>query len=155
MMIVATHVSIRASPEQVWAVLIDFASYREWNPFICEASGEPIAGARLRVCIRPPGGKALEFRPVVKEASEGRRLKWLGHFLAPGLFDGHHTFAIDAGSAGEVLFRQEEEFRGVMVHLFPASMYEATRRGFETMNQALKRRVESLTASRLSHPSHP
>ena len=43
-------------------------------------------------------------------------------------------------------FRQSEQFRGILVNLFPNAMYEKTQRGFEAMNRALKERVEKIYA---------
>ena len=84
----------------------------------------------------------MTFRPTVKEASAGRELRWLGHLLVPGLFDGEHSFVIEPMEGGEVRFRQDEQFRGILVPLFPSRMYERTERGFEEMNRALKERAE-------------
>ncbi len=39
---------IEASPERVWEVLTDFASFPEWNPFIRDASGGLKSGAVSR-----------------------------------------------------------------------------------------------------------
>ena len=139
---IATEIAIQATPERVWTILTDFAKYPEWNPFIREASGEVKTGSRLEVRIHPPEGSAMTFRPTVKEASTGRELRWLGHLLVPGLFDGEHSFVIEPAGAGEVRFRQDEHFRGLLVPLFPRRMYERTQRGFEEMNRALKERAE-------------
>lgn len=141
---IETEITIRATPEHVWSVLTDFGKYPQWNPFIREASGDVMTGARLRVWIHPPDGSAMVFRPTVKQASAGRELRWLGHLLIPGLFDGEHSFRIESLGNKEVRFRQSEQFRGILVPLFPRSMYEKTRRGFEAMNRALKERVESM-----------
>lgn len=45
-----TEVEINAGPERVWAILSDFASYPEWNPFIRFIRGVPEKGERLEVC---------------------------------------------------------------------------------------------------------
>ena len=138
-----TEIRITGTPEQVWSILTDFGKYGQWNPFIREASGEVMVGSRLRVRIHPPDGSAMVFRPTVKEASVGRELRWLGSLLLPGLFDGEHRFRIEPVGEREVRFRQSEQFRGVLVPMFPSSMYERTRRGFDAMNRALKERVET------------
>jgi hypothetical protein len=36
----------------------------------------------------------MTFRPTVLNAETNRELRWLGHLLAPGLFDGEHSFTI-------------------------------------------------------------
>jgi uncharacterized protein YndB with AHSA1/START domain len=40
-----TEIEINGPAERVWAVLTDFASYPEWNPFIRQVSGELNIGA--------------------------------------------------------------------------------------------------------------
>ena len=136
-----TEIQINASPEQVWEVLTDFASYPEWNPFMVAASGSPEVGQQLEVRMEPPGGMAATFRPSVTVADAPHRLEWLGKLLFKGLFDGRHRFEIEATSGGTNLI-QSEEFSGVLVPLLARSLDKSTRAGFELMNTAIKERVE-------------
>lgn len=142
MKIIEMDILIEGSPESVWTVLADFGRYREWNPFIQEASGEARTGARLKVRMFPPGGKPMTFQPTVRAVSPGEELRWVGHLGFPGLFDGEHTFRIEQTGRDQVRFTQMERFRGILVPLFPNSLYERTKRGFEEMNRALKEAVE-------------
>ena len=71
-----------------------------------------------------------------------RELRWLGHFLIPGLFDGEHICTIEPLEAGRVRFVQRENFTGLLVPLFMRRMEKDTKRGFEEMNRALKARAE-------------
>lgn len=135
-------IEINASPERVWQLLTDFASFPEWNPFIRRASGEPIKGAQLEVYLQPSGAKGMTFRPKVLKAEPNRELRWLGHLLIPGLFDGEHIFTIELLEAGRVRFVQHEIFTGLLVPLLARSLDKETRRGFEEMNLALKLRAE-------------
>ncbi|MFI5001050.1 MAG: SRPBCC family protein [Reyranellales bacterium] len=135
-----TAIDIEASPAATWRVLIDFAAYPEWNPFIRRFVGEPRVGARLEVTMQPPGRRTMTFKPTVLVAEPERELRWLGRVIVPGLFDGEHAFIIETTQAGCRL-RQEEDFRGVLVPLFGAMLAD-TERGFEAMNRALKQRVE-------------
>jgi hypothetical protein len=137
---IETAIDIAASPDRVWAALIDFAAYPDWNPFIRRLQGEAGTGARLAVTIEPPGGRALTFKPRVLIAQPGRELRWLGHFILPGLFDGEHSFRLEPTATGCRL-HQDETFRGLLVGLLSAAL-ENTARGFEAMNAALKQRVE-------------
>ena len=136
-----TEIELDATPEAVWATLVDFDSYPRWNPFIVSIAGTPTIGAKLKTRIEPPGGRGATFRPVVTAAEPGSRLEWLGKLLVRGLFDGRHHFEIEATSSG-TKFTQSEEFTGLLVPLFAKSLDGATRQGFELMNQALKQRVE-------------
>ena len=136
-----TQIEIDASPERVWDVLTDFASYGEWNPFIRSIVGKPDVGSRLRVRIEPPDGRGMTLKPTVRSADSARELSWLGRLLVPGVFDGEHRFALEPLDAGRTRFTQSERFRGILVPL-TGKVLEKTRRGFEEMNDALKRRVE-------------
>lgn len=138
-----TEIEINAAPERVWSILTDFAAYPEWNPFIRFIQGELRQGARLEVLIQPSGAKRMTFRPTVLAADAGRELRWLGHFLFPGLFDGEHRFEIEHIAPGRVLFRQSERFSGILVSLFKSNLDRDTKRGFDEMNLALKARAET------------
>jgi hypothetical protein len=137
---IATAVDIDATALAVWRLLVDFAAYPEWNPFIRRIDGEPKVGAKLRVTIQPPGRKPMTFRPTVVVAEPDHELRWLGRVLMPGIFDGEHAFIIE-DKAGSCRLRQEESFRGLLVPAF-SGMLADTERGFAALNAALKRRAE-------------
>ena len=113
------------------------------DPFIRSIEGVVEKGKRLTVSIQPVGGKAMIFRPTVLVATPNVELRWLGHFLFRGVFDGEHYFQIVPSTLGRVRFVQGEKFRGVLVRLAKTSLDRGTRAGFVAMNQALKARVEN------------
>ena len=137
-----TEIEIQASDKRVWQLLTDFASFPQWNPFMCQAIGEPKTGARLEVHIQPSGASSMTFRPTVLRAEPNRELRWLGHLLMPGLFDGEHILTIESLAENRVRFVQREIFTGILVPLFAHELDTDTRRGFEEMNRALKARAE-------------
>jgi hypothetical protein len=145
-----SEIEIQASPDRVWETLTDLGAYPHWNPFIVQATGQPVPGGRLRLRMRLPGRRPMTFRPEVLEATRGRRLRWLGHLLVPGLFDGEHSFTIDPLDAGRVRLTQQEEFRGLLVPLVLAFIGKPTQEGFHLMNQALKTRVEHPTRTQMA-----
>ena len=140
-------IEIQAAADQVWEVLTDFAAYPQWNPFIVQATGQAVPGSRLELKMRPPGGRTTTFRPEVLEADPGRKLRWLGRVLVPGLFDGEHSFTIQPTGPGRVRLTQHEEFRGLLAVPVLALIAKPTLQGFDQMNQALKSRVEQPTPS--------
>lgn len=140
-------IDVSAPAAQVWAVLVAFDDYPTWNPFVTRIAGKPQKSNRLLIRIEPPGRSGMTFKPTVVTVDPERQLVWLGHFLLPGLLDGQHEFRIEARGE-QCRFHQSEEFGGLLVPLFGVGMLDATRRGFEAMNSALKRRVEASTVNR-------
>ena len=143
MKVLHSEIEIDTPAERVWGVLTDFASYPQWNPFIRKIRGQPTKGERLEVRIEPPGGRGMTFKPKVLNAEPNRELRWLGHLLVPGLFDGEHSFTIQPLGENRVRFVQREAFKGVLVPLFARSLETNTQLGFEEMNRALKERTEA------------
>jgi hypothetical protein len=137
-----SEIEIQAPAERVWMLLTDFAAFPHWNPFIRRASGKIQVGERLEVQIQPPGARGMTFRPRVLKAEPQRELRWLGHLLIPGLFDGEHIFTIESLASNRIRFIQREVFSGLLVPLLARGLDAGTRRGFEEMNQALKARAE-------------
>jgi len=142
-----TEIVIGAPANVVWEILADFAAFPTWNPFVRRIVGSLQTGARLEVELAPPGGRAITIRPTLREVQPGRTLRWLGQLGLPGLFDGEHSFVIEPAGEGHVRFIQSERFSGVLVPLLMPFVGDSTRRGFEAMNEALKARAETVSAS--------
>ena len=138
-----SEIEITASAERTWLILTDFASYPRWNPFIRRISGEPTTGEHLDVRLEPPDSRGMTFKPKVLNAEPDRELRWLGHLLVPGLFDGEHFFTIQPLEDNRVRFIQREAFKGLLVPLSARNLDTNTQRGFEETNRALKERAEA------------
>jgi hypothetical protein len=138
-----TEIEINAPNKRVWQILIDFAQYPQWNPFIVQIVGEPLRGCRLEARIQSPGSRAMTIRPVVLRVEEDEHgLLWRGSLPIPGLFSGEHHFVAQYLDAGRTRFIQGERFTGLLVPLVSRSLWDKIRNGFEEMNRALKARAE-------------
>lgn len=140
---IQTEILIDAPPEAVWSVLTQFETYPAWNPFIVNIQGARTEGGRLDVLLHPPGGSAMNFRPMILRWNKNQELRWKGKLLVPGLFDGEHYFCIEKSTDGKSRFLHGEKFSGVLVPLLWKSLEPKTRAGFDAMNRALKTVVES------------
>jgi hypothetical protein len=69
-------------------------------------------------------------------------VRWLGHLLVRGLFDGEHELLLEALPDGACRFTQQERFTGLLVPFF-GSVLRDTEAAFARMNQALRDRVAS------------
>ena len=136
-----TEIEIDAPVERVWAVLIDFERFPDWNPFIRRIHGNAQVGSRLDVLLGASGTRPMRFRPTVKAVVPNRELRWLGRLGLPRLFDGEHIFQIEPLGPNRVRFVQRERFRGLFVPLLARSLNRDARRGFEEMNRALQERA--------------
>jgi len=135
---IKTEIEIAATPEQVWSILIDFNAYPQWNPFTRSITGTVNTGERLKIVVQPAGDKGMTFLPTVLVALPNQELRWLGHFLLPGIFDGEHYFQIETISPDRVRFIHGEKFSGILVGLYKSKLDGGTKSGFIAMNQALK-----------------
>lgn len=139
---IKTEILIKASPEKVWTVLVNFDDYPNWNPFIKSIKGEVKLGNRITIRIEPPGANGMTFKPKVLRFETNKELTWLGHLLFAGLFDGEHKFELIDNGNGTTTFRHSEKFEGILVPLFKKQLDNNTRKGFEEMNTKLKELAE-------------
>jgi hypothetical protein len=138
-------IDIAADRERVWAVLCDFGSYSDWNPFIVDVGGEARPGTRIAARVRLPRGIGMSFKATVLTAEEGRELRWIGRLPLPGIFEGEHRFLIEPIGPGRVRFAQSEDYKGLLVPLMRGWLERDIRPGFAAMNTALKVRAELRT----------
>ncbi len=137
-------VEIASPAEDVWAVLTDFASYGDWNPYVLSISGEATPGAVLDVTIAQDNWAApLAIRPVVVRAEAPRVFHWSGRVGDGGVLDTDHSFHVETTAGNGVRFVQREEFRGSLAASLEADAREFTHAAFRAMNEALARRVEA------------
>ena len=133
-------VTIVAPIPKVWAILVDFPRYAEWNPYIRSVAGEAREGTRLRVCTMPAQHRVRCYDPVILKAAEGVELRWKGrewHRLTTV----EHSFRLEPDGGG-TRFRQDMSFSGFLVRFIGEETRSAFRGGLEEMNAALKRRAE-------------
>jgi len=136
-----TEIGISAPATRVWDILMATAQWAEWNPF-ARVSGRLAVGGRLDVEISPPGKKPMKFTPTVVKLEPGRELRWLGHLGFPGIFDGEHAFRVVPENGSRCRFEQFEAFSGLLAGPILWLAGDATKRGFEAMNRALKVKAE-------------
>ena len=139
---IRTEVEIAAPAADVWRILTDFPRYPEWNPFITEIESDGVEGHPLEVHLSLPEGRDYTLRPRLLRFEADRELRWRGHLLFAGLFDGEHFFKLLEVSPQRTRFTQGENFTGVLVRFSGRTITRAAR-GFVYMNEALKRRIEA------------
>ena len=93
-------VEITATPEHVWAVLTDLASYSQWHPVFRSVTGQLAAGSKLTITTTPPDGRPMTVKVKVLIAEPGRELRWVSKLL--GIPISKRTFLlspIDGGTS--------------------------------------------------------
>jgi len=136
-------IDIHASAQVVWDALTDLSRFRDWNPFIREATGELRAGGEVHVRVRSSRAAPMRFHAQVLASEPPRELRWRGHILTPWLASGEHTFTLEPQPDGVVRLVQREVFAGLLPRVARRWFEREARLGFEAMNRALKARAES------------
>lgn len=139
---VKTEIIINAPKDKVWSVMMDFSAYPEWSTFIRSIEGEARLGARLKNTLRLTSSDQI-FKPVITRMEEGTAFEWLGS-IPLGLFKGRHYFMLEEIGEQQTKLIHGEIFSGLLRGLIMNKVGEATLRGFQAWNKALKARAEGL-----------
>lgn len=158
-MSVRRSVVIDAPPSEVWATLVAFERYGAWNPLIPRASGVAAVGETVRAVIAQPRFPPVPIRAEITRCDPERELAWETNLPGGGLLTVEHAFQLtplDADGAvvgeGEVAsrteFAQVERVGGAVGRAVPDSLVGVLADGFDQMNRALRRRVETTHGGR-------
>lgn len=145
---IRTTADIHATAQQVWGVLGDIGSYKDWNPYITRAEGALEVGGTITLRLELPGGEALQVRPVVLEAESPRELRWLWAKGFSGICDTEQCFILVPKGEGRTHVINRITCTGLALSLpgFGAStsarLETNFRQGLEAMNRALKARAQ-------------
>ena len=138
---ISTTIEIAATPERVWAVLTDLASYPQWNPVFCAASGQLAAGNRIMLTTtQPASGRTMTVKVKVLAAEPATELRWISRVL--GVSTSKRSFILSRDGGGTEL-RQTGDYEGLFTR-FPPKTINRIETGFEAINQAVKEQAEAL-----------
>ncbi|MEM8898698.1 MAG: SRPBCC family protein [Bacteroidota bacterium] len=130
-------IMIAASPEEVWAVIIDTDLYAEWNPAITVKKGDLIEGETILYDFKQNEDKSYDILATVKEMKEGQLLNQVGGRVGLLTFD--HKYMLESVK-NSTKVTIHEEYRGIGVHFWDPAPLEVV---YGQVNTALKRRIES------------
>ena len=134
---VRAELTIQATPEEVWAVLTDPTSYKDWNPILVSVAGEFVEGRKLSVEMANPDGSTTNVTPLVKKLVPNTELNQFGGFFGVLTYD--HTWTLKAVDGGTRV-TQFEEYRGIGVWFWDP---EWVGRAYRQANENLKLRLEN------------
>lgn len=139
---IATEIFIAREMADVWAVLVDFAAYGQWNPYIVRIDGEAKAGAVITVHAARSGTQSALVQNIDLVAIAPYAMRWQGGLPDRSEFAGDHWFVLESVGPGETRFKHYEHFTGTRVPQFGAGDETTVARNFERFNRAMKARCE-------------
>lgn len=131
--------TINASPEAVWAVLSDGASWPAWDSGVDAVEGKIAAGETVKIRSQAAPGRAFPVK--VTRFEPPAHLRFSGG-MPLGLFRGVRTYEVSPDADGQARFHMREEYSGPMLPLIWRSMPDLGP-SFERFARGLKQRVES------------
>lgn len=89
----------------VWAVLVDTASYPEWNPTCVAIEGDYTEDATVLNKVKDPSGKLLEMTATVRTLAPNRELRQVGGM--PGIIAFDHCWILEPVEGGTRVVQHE------------------------------------------------
>ena len=142
-------VSIRASREQVWAILTDVEGYRRWNRTFPRISGAVRPGAQLSAHASGAGTSA--YRITVEEYLPETKMVWCGTSTLG--WTRRQTFAVRPVADGLVEFKIQEEHKGLLCAWWVGERRERQAQ-LDRFAVSLKQRVEALSPELARNTAH-
>ncbi|KAG5637081.1 hypothetical protein H0H81_005813 [Sphagnurus paluster] len=158
---VSSSIMIDAPIEKVWQIMLDFPSYKEWNPFvrgqtIVDRGGNalsdqtPKAGQYLLIApvhlpptMGEPGWfqKQSAFEMITTVDHENHRVAWINIALPSFLLSAHRWQALSVVD-GKTKYETIEVFGGIFGYLVKFFMYDKLVLGFNAQAEGLKKQAE-------------
>ena len=131
--------TIAASPQAVWAVLSDGASWPSWDSGVDAVEGRIAMNETIK--IRPQAAPGRAFPVKVTRFDPPAHLRFSGG-MPLGLFRGVRTYEVSEEADGQVTFRMREEYSGPLLPLIWRSIPDLGP-SFQRFAAGLKLRLES------------
>ncbi|MCY1059170.1 SRPBCC domain-containing protein [Nannocystis sp. SCPEA4] len=135
-------VVIAATPQRVWAVLVDLPSYSRWNPWLNQVEGKAETGATVWADVML-GEDWRRAEHVVLAVEPYTRFCWRDAGWTTAFVYGQRCRWLVLQPDGTVLFRQELLLEGSSKKTALRRYGPALRAGMAAETAALRRRAES------------
>jgi hypothetical protein len=134
-----TSTTIDATPERVWEILADTASWSDWDSGVVGVEGEPGEGNRVKITSELNPKRAYPVK--ITEFEPNRRMAWRGG-VPLGLFKGVRTYTLTPEAEGRTRFDIREEFTGPLLPLIWRTLPDMND-SFRQFANGLKQRAEA------------
>ncbi len=143
---IETVTEIHAPVAVVWAILIDFAAYPEWNPLTVQVHGEPRFGEVVRLHV-DMGGKPMVRKHEISRVDAEAALCWTIRTRRPWLMRGERCQTLEATGPDHTLYHNDERVEGLVGPLVQLTYGRKIRTALEAVGAALKERAENVANS--------
>lgn len=136
-----TDILINASAAQVWSVLKDTKSYKNWAVFLTDIQGELKDGNKItaKFQLNPSKEKYNSIDHTIK-VEEGAFFYW-AEKGPMGICDNHH-FRIESIAKNTSKFIQKDTLTKGATFLLGGYLSKVYAKGYQEFNRALKQEVE-------------
>ena len=132
-------ITINASPEQIWDILVDASRYPDWDPGMVRVEGRLAQGEKVKFFTKFSPNQAFAVKVTAFEP--GKRMVLTGG-MPFGLFKSERTHTLTSGTDGHTLFQTEEMFSGLLLPIFGRSLPDLTE-SFKQFAAGLKKQAEN------------
>ena len=137
-----TDILIDATNDQVWSVLADTSSYKNWATFLVDIQGEIKDGNKITAVFQVnPAKERKNTIDHTISVEEGKEFFWAEK--GPGGVTDNHHFRVESTSDGKTKFVQSDELKGGITWLMGGNLTKMYLKGYTAFNRALKNEVES------------
>jgi hypothetical protein len=138
-----TEIMVSSNPEKIWTVLMDLPGWATWNPIVTKIEGPLKIGAKLLITMCDESGKKnMSYESTITELDENKRFSFIGSMMARFMFSAERIFEIEEKGEG-TQFIQREIYKGILVPIFWSKLNKRALPMLQSMNEALKRKVEN------------
>lgn len=136
-----TDIIINATPEQVWSVLTDTKSYKDWATFLIDIQGEIKDSSLITAVFQlDPSKDKKNIIDHTISVQEGVEFFWAEK--GPGGIRDNHHFKVEAADNGTTRFIQSDEIMKGVTWLIGGNLSKTYADGYQAFNRALKAEVE-------------
>ncbi|MCA9840017.1 MAG: SRPBCC domain-containing protein [Trueperaceae bacterium] len=134
---------INAPCNQLWQVLADFEAYPKWNPFTVKVKGKLEPAAQIILYVALSKNRLLPSPHKITELVPESLLSWAQLSPPRWLVCGIRHQRLEAISESQTRYSNSFELTGPLAPLIQLLLGKSIARGFQEVELALKRYVET------------